>query len=487
MWAVVQRELKSESRNPFSYWLRIISVGTLLATMAVLTSDDSASFGTGLVIFKATNVVLFAGIWIMVPLATSDSISRERREGTLGLLYLTPLTSLEIILAKALAQSLRFMIVVLASLPVLTIPFFIGGVTWQAAAKAALMQLGAVCWAITSSLLASSCCKRFIPSLLLATLLGGFYAGVYNGSCTVGTKAVLISSVFFLLFSYGLAASNADKATLDAPPTPEDEQSRQELGKPFFEASLLNNWLRRKLERNPVGWLEQRSLGGRLTLWGWFAGIVIFYCFVLSMYSSHWDRLNTCHVWAACLLAVSLAMCSATSFRRERESGVLELLLVSPMKVEEILFGRLRGIWSQFLPAMLLLTVCWLFLYYSVRGAGQSNLPFPLSKLLLGATTFLFVPLLGLYFSLRQKHLLSAFLGTSVAAILLPYGVSVGVAWALGTSRFPLNFHPGQADLNPILDVVTGNLQMAAGVLAFVLMKSNLLHRRFALEKTGAN
>jgi ABC-type transport system involved in cytochrome c biogenesis permease component len=487
MWAVVHRELKSESRNPFSYWLRIISVGALLAFMAVVTSDASAGFGTGLRIFQKTNMMLFAGIWLLVPLATSDVISRERREGTLGLLYLTPLTSLEIILAKALAHGLRFLIVALASLPVLAIPFLIGGVTWQVAAKAALMQLGAVTWAITSSLLASSLCKRFVPGLLLATGIGAFYAGVYGGSCSFGPKAVLMSSAFCFLFSYGLAAANTDKSTLDVPPSPEEEKFRQELCEPIVGAGFLKNWMRQKLERNPVGWLEQRSLSGRLALWGWVGMITIFYCFALSIYSSYWDRLNIAHVWLLIVLLMSFAMCSAMSFRRERETGVLELLLVSPLKVQQILMGRLRGIWNQFLPASVLFFGCWVYLYFAVRGVTLERIPVPYSKLLLAATSFLSIPVIGLYFSLRQKHLLSAFLGTVILGVLIPYGISLGAAWFWGIARIPFGGRPPGAHVNTILDLVTASLQAAISYRCFALLRFNLMHRLFALEKTSAN
>src|SRR5581483_5796418 len=57
----------------------------------------------------------------------------------------------------------------------------------------------------------------------------------------------------------------------------------------------------------------------------------------------------------AWLLLGSLAMTAAGSFRRERESGVLELLLVSPLNEKQIIGGRLRGLWAQFLPAFVLL------------------------------------------------------------------------------------------------------------------------------------
>ena len=55
-------------------------------------------------------------------------------------------------------------------------------------------------------------------------------------------------------------------------------------------------------------------------------------------------------VWFILLMG-GVAMAAAGSFRRKRENGVLELLLVSPMGVWEIIAGRLRTLWNKFFPA----------------------------------------------------------------------------------------------------------------------------------------
>jgi len=39
-------------------------------------------------------------------------------------------------------------------------------------------------------------------------------------------------------------------------------------------AEVFSAWMLRKLERNPIGWLEQRTWTGRLVTWGWFAVIM---------------------------------------------------------------------------------------------------------------------------------------------------------------------------------------------------------------------
>jgi ABC-type Na+ efflux pump permease subunit len=227
-------------------------------------------------------------------------------------------------------------------------------------------------------------------------------------------------------------------------------------------------------------------LSGRLALWGWLGMVVVFYCFLLSMYSAYWERLNLAHVCLLLIWLMCLAMCSVTSFRRERENGILELLLVSPMPLLQILFGRLRGIWSQFLPATVLFFSAWLFLYFVVGGVTLQA-RFPGSKLLLGLSSFVSLPIIGLYFSLRQKHILGAFLGTIIVGILIPYGVSLAPAWLWSFSRIPFGGRPPGPQVNQLLDWVTASLQVAAAYRCFTLLQLNLVQRRFALEKTGAS
>ena len=53
-----------------------------------------------------TALLCFA-IILVGPMLMSDCVSREARDGTLGLLFLTPLTPVGIVMAKSLVQALR--------------------------------------------------------------------------------------------------------------------------------------------------------------------------------------------------------------------------------------------------------------------------------------------------------------------------------------------------------------------------------------------
>ncbi len=77
-------------------------------------------------LFAVLHCTLLGAIWVLVPMLTADCISRERREGTLGLLFLTPLKGTDIVVAKGLAHGLRAVTLGLAVLPGVDHPVLAG-------------------------------------------------------------------------------------------------------------------------------------------------------------------------------------------------------------------------------------------------------------------------------------------------------------------------------------------------------------------------
>jgi hypothetical protein len=124
---VIARELRASARQPFTYYVRALGATALLLASLLFGVYQGFEMGMGRRLFGALHCTLFCAIWVLVPMLTADCISRERREGTLGLLFLTPLKGTDIVVAKGLAQGLRALTLGLAVVPVLTIPFLLGG------------------------------------------------------------------------------------------------------------------------------------------------------------------------------------------------------------------------------------------------------------------------------------------------------------------------------------------------------------------------
>ncbi len=114
---------------------RELRVGVLAAGLAVLI------LGFALVVFAAAGmrggqIFYFASflLWVYAlgsgPWLAADSISSERREGTLGLLFLTSLRGYDVVLGVLVARGLTAFYGWLGALPVVGVTILMGGVSW---------------------------------------------------------------------------------------------------------------------------------------------------------------------------------------------------------------------------------------------------------------------------------------------------------------------------------------------------------------------
>ncbi len=154
---VIVRELGAESRRPANYWLRVLAAGALIAAFATLVIGVEIGLESlGATLFDLLHGTLVVAFWIIVPLMTADCISREKREGTIGLLFLTPLTVLDVIIGKTAIQAIRALTLFLAALPVLGLPLFLGGVGWGMVSSAVVEVASTVLLGIAAGVYAST-------------------------------------------------------------------------------------------------------------------------------------------------------------------------------------------------------------------------------------------------------------------------------------------------------------------------------------------
>src|SRR2546426_4313374 len=130
---VVDRELRVAARRRGTYWTRLLFVLVcagivgLVLMFAWAMQGGTSGIGAGLFYFLTLITLGFsalAGVFL-----TADCLSEEKREGTLGLLFLTDLKGYDVVLGKLLATSVPAIYGVLAVFPVLAITLTMGGVT----------------------------------------------------------------------------------------------------------------------------------------------------------------------------------------------------------------------------------------------------------------------------------------------------------------------------------------------------------------------
>ena len=174
-----RRELLEMARRPATHVVRSLAVAVM--AVVVWNAVEPLRLGeatSGRSLFIGLNRLVFAFLWIMGPLLTADCLSREKREETIGLLFLTPLRPIEVVLSKVAAHCLQGGSVLLAVVPVLVVPLLLGGITLPDIFRMALLQSAALALALTSGLLASSLCRDGLAARLTAI---GFSAGAAAG------------------------------------------------------------------------------------------------------------------------------------------------------------------------------------------------------------------------------------------------------------------------------------------------------------------
>src|SRR5206468_10795696 len=91
------------------------------------------------------------------------------------------------------------------------------------------------------------------------------------------------------------------------------------------------------------------SPSARMVKWAWCFFIII----VEIIFSANPSDLYAAQAGLGLVLLLGLTFSATGSFREELETGAFELLLVTPLRERQIIAGRVRGLWQQFLPAML--------------------------------------------------------------------------------------------------------------------------------------
>ncbi len=518
--APIERELQAAARQPATYLLRLVGAGITLFAAIYFLLQARLSAGIGSKLFSELHFTLFWALWILVPLLASDCISRERREGTLGLLFLTRLSGAELALAKGLAHGLRALTVWLAVAPIMALSLLVGGVSWEEISLSVVVNFNVICWALAAALLGSAWSITWraavVRSLLLSfgfmiflslatglalplslspgglfrwetaaedIVLSGFgalsdamnlwpkFLRISSASTLIGPLCLLTAlSLAVLAGAIALAGRKAARAAKDSGPSRLAARIEGWFCRPILWRRQLKAWMRWHLSRNPVGWLERRSWSGRLVTWAWLAVVVALYSAALADQHSYrsYQIIRRIIGW---LMLGSVALSAVGSFRRERATGVLELLLVSPMGEKEIIKGRLFGLWGQFMPAVALLTFIWYWL-------GTFSSRYEEAPIFYYAVAFMVLPVVGLCFSLLYRNFIFAFLMTLFVTLTVPMifsNILAYVDWlTTATTPFYIDFDP---------HVSTMTCQLIIAFLCYLRLRRILERRKFAMDR----
>jgi ABC-type transport system involved in multi-copper enzyme maturation permease subunit len=175
---IVDRELRVAARRWSTYLVRA-GVGSLALLISIPAlffgwlSGGSSSAGQGAfttLAYYSFVVCVLAGVWI-----TADTLSGEKREGTLGLLFLTDLKGYDVVLGKFAAHGLHAMYALVAVFPALALPLLTGGVTagefWRVALALMNLLFFSLCVGTMVSAHGRDAARTFSGTVLLLLLM----------------------------------------------------------------------------------------------------------------------------------------------------------------------------------------------------------------------------------------------------------------------------------------------------------------------------
>jgi len=378
---VLERELRVAARKRSTFWFRVLAaiIAVIIGGMVLLFYKLAGTSSTmvGGVLFSVLSwigliAVLFCGLFF-----TADCLSEEKREGTIGLLFLTDLRGHDVVGAKLLSQSLRSFYGLLAIFPVLAMIMLMGGVTGIQFWKTNIALANALFCSLVVGIFVSARSRNSQKALagtfcvLLLFVAGGPMVdqllGLYKGYAAVTSPLFVFTSAqmprrefwFGLAICQGIAWGLLAWTCFTLPRTWQESVqltsgARYRWGQFWRYGSAKSRAASRtkKLEWNPIYWLAAREFWQVRWLWvGVLTGTALQLAllfgfhnegtakFVLTMISGYLQGL----IWL--FVYVWTASQASRFFVEARRSGFLELLLATPITVREIV----RGNWHSFL------------------------------------------------------------------------------------------------------------------------------------------
>ncbi len=404
---IVARELRVASRRRGTYWLRsaaglaAVTIGAWVF-FVLYTDKPPHEVAMGLFCTLTGSAVLYS--LLSGVRATADCLGEERREGTLGLLFLTDLKGYDIVLGKLVAGSLNAFYSVAAAVPMLAIPILMGGITLAEFGRMALVAVNTLFFSLSLGVFISSFTRSAQRSRVLTLVLLLVLAAVLPACDAVMSLYGKPPKAEWLLLlpSPGYAFYRALAASYKLAPlsfwisiatthvlgwfalllasiiTPHTWQDR-----PAGVNSLQwrERWLlwtygnmderatfrQRLLDRNAFFWLAARGRLKPAAVWAFLGLVGCIWVWGLAKSGRDWLDVG---VYLTTAIGLNLFLrcwfCAEATrqLAEDRKAGTLELLVTTPLSVREILDGQWLALQRQFLgPVLAVLGIECVFMF----------------------------------------------------------------------------------------------------------------------------
>jgi ABC-type Na+ efflux pump permease subunit len=487
---IVFRELRVASRRRGTYWSRVLTAMAAIGAGVVvyLFNFDSAPHDLGQILFYTISVgalvyCLFTGIR-----STADCLSEEKRDGTLGLLFLTDLKGYDVVGGKLVATSLNSFYGLTAIFPMLAIPLLMGGVTsgefWRISLVLANTFLFSLAVGMFMSAVSKSARKAMAGTLVLL-LLSSVGLGLLQLVPAVersehvqtvlkvlnpcysfgeGIDAQYVKGWKYYWWSlgviHGLAWIFLGLASVIVPRSWQDRSSaadgtgwRAAWREWAYGASAARAEFRRRLlNHNALYWLAGRDRLKPFYVWATLIGLAGLWGWGAHEFGNDWTfSFVFCSLVMNTVLKLWVTSEAGRRLGDDRKLGSLELILSTPLSVPDILRGQLLALRRQFLGPLLAVMFVEAALLVAVLRSSETDAA-SIANYLAGwaaLTVMLLLDLAALsvvamWVSLTTKNTNRTTGITVLRVLVLPWGATLGIC--LCAALFNLvsaQFEPG--------------------------------------------
>jgi len=476
---IVERELRVAARRRGTYWLRVTAAFVAIAVfgwMLLTFLRDQPSAAHGWYLFRALFGLAFAYCLFIGARLTADCLSEEKRDGTLGLLFLTDLKGYDVVLGKLVATSLNSVYALLSLLPVISLPVQLGGVAASELWQSALVLLNTMFFSLAAGIFVSTVSRDERKAMfatvfvaLLATLgpliltfvlamsfslqiddlrdiwpllalspaysLGYVLTGstIFTGLAILPVESFWWSLLLVHLMSWALLllASRILPRVWQI----RDSNSWLEKHRARLEQWTYGRAKARQTHRaallnvNPFLWLVSRERWKPFYVWFYLAAVAGTWLWGWLDYDNlMFDRKTLVPTVFLFQSFLKLWIVTETCHRlaEDRRLGALELLLSTPLTTREILRGQWMALKRQFAtPLAVVLVLEFLLLRQQFT---RSTTLIHLAMLLADLAALGWV---GMWLGLTARNLNRAILGTIARVLILPSGAYVAGMLAL--------------------------------------------------------
>lgn len=420
---IVSRELAAAAREPRVYHNRSIGALWGMAVLVVVLFFEGSASGPASqarMLFSMLAVGAFI-LCTTIGLAFADNLSLEKREGTLGLLFLTSLRGHDIVLGKIAARALGALYAILSLLPVLAIALLLGGIRLSDVFRMGLVWANALFLSLACAALASALSvdgRRatlsalglvllvlfgpLLAAFLLASpnnlFLGFWSSGIVDLSPIASliiaietaqggmTIATFLEPRFLSNLAFGhatgwtllwFASRVLPLAARGTPPSPRRMKWQQFADRwSYGEGNSRRQRRSTLLDQNPFLWLAGRHQRKTQYAWWFVLSMAAIWCPLLAAHTSlmmAWGFLYFLFWLLYGVLKIWWGTEACLRLGEDRRTGALELLLTTPVEVREFVHGHRLALQTIFLKPVLCLAAADILLTTTVVWRTVTN------------------------------------------------------------------------------------------------------------------